>query len=320
MKNWITALCAASTLLAQEVELTAPIVTNEPIFELAAPQISSDEMELPAPKFDKAEKKIFWSVSLSYLFPGMGHAYLGDWKTASSLAGFTGASIGMMIPRNEALRMTGLVTLQSTWSYGLYAAYRDTRNYNGNSGYKYKMPNDSFADLTYAPFRWKVMKKPEVWGGLLGALAIASTVSYFAYPQEVRIKPNLATMDNLSPAIALPVGIGEESLFRGFMQSSIAEATSPWGGIAVSSLVFGAAHIPNAMLLEEEDRWRYYAFSLPLITSMGAYFGWMTHKNTSIQESVALHTWYDFVLFAASAWGPQAMITRRPQFALSVPF
>ena len=104
------------------------------------------------------------------------------------------------------------------------------------------------------------------------------------------------------------------------MQSSIAEATSPWGGIAVSSLVFGAAHIPNAMLLEEEDRWRYYAFSLPLITSMGAYFGWMTHKNTSIQESVALHTWYDFVLFAASAWGPQAMIPRRPQFALSVPF
>lgn len=301
------------------MEVASQTLSFEPTLETASQPFTPQEMELPAPKFEKPPKKVFWAVSLSYI-PGMGHVYLGDWKTAASLFAFTGASIGMMIPDNPMWQMNGAIALQSTWSYGLYAAYRDTRNYNQNAGYQYKMPNDSFADLTYAPLRWKVIKKPEVWGGFLGALAVASTVSYFAFPQEVRIKPNLSMADDPSPFIALPVGIGEEALFRGFLQSCLTEATSPWGGIAVSSLAFGAAHIPNAYMLDKEDRWRYYAFSLPLITSMGAYFGWMTYKNNSIQESVALHTWYDFVLFAASAWGPEMMITRRPQFTLSVPF
>jgi len=118
----------------------------------------------------------------------------------------------------------------------------------------------------------------------------------------------------------LPVGLGEESFFRGFLQSALSETFNPLTGIILSSLLFGAAHIPNAQGLEKAERWRYYTFSLPLITGIGAYCGWLTNKNHSLQESVALHTWYDFIIFSISALATETAATGRPGFAFAVPF
>jgi membrane protease YdiL (CAAX protease family) len=230
------------------------------------------------------------------------------------------ASAATIPGSQDSLGITSLVTFQATWSYGLYAAYRDVRKYNGQIGYSYKMPTDSFSDLAYAPFRFSVLKKPEVWGGFLGAFALATATAYFAFPGEAHIELSSSPTLHLSSIAALPIGIGEESMFRGFLQSALLEFIPPWAGIALSSLSFGAAHIPNAMALPKEDRWRYYTFSLPLITGMGAYFGWLTYKNRSLQESVAIHTWYDFVLLAASSFANTAAATGRPGFALAIPF
>ena len=182
------------------------------------------------------------------------------------------------------------------------------------------MPTDSLSDLTTAPFRFSVMKKPEVWGGILGALACGIGMGYLASPKEARIQMKLSSEPSFSPLVALPVGIGEEALFRGFLQSQLSESLTPWGGIAISSLAFAAVHIPNANAFEPEDRFRYYTFGLPLIAGIGVYCGHLTQKNHSLKESVALHTWYDFVIFSAGALAGRAAITGRYQFAFSTPF
>lgn len=268
------------------------------------------------------------AVLLSALFPGLGHVYLGDMQTAGALAGTTSLAYSATVlgatSDSEAFFSSGPIILQNTWSYGIYAAYRDARIQNGQSGYSYKMPTDSFSDLATAPFRFSILKKPEVWGGVLGALAIGFTVISFAYPREqVRIQPNGLSLSgsSIKPLMALPVGIGEEALFRGYLQSQLSESFhSPSAGIAVSSLAFGAAHIPNAQALPKQDRWRYYAFSLPLITSLGLYQGYLTHKNGSMQESVAVHTLYDFVLFSIGALAGEASTAEGTGFSMSIPF
>jgi membrane protease YdiL (CAAX protease family) len=235
--------------------------------------------------------------------------------------GSAGTSIGLIpvTAKSDRSLATNLVALQSVWQYGIFAAYRDVRTYNQQSGYSYRMPTDTFSDLVSAPFSFKVLKKPEVWGGFLGTMAAAFTMGYFLAPEDAHIHLSASSHVNLPPYVAFPIGIGEEALFRGYLQSELMEGLGKWGGIAVSSLVFGAAHIPNAMLLAPEDRWRYYTFSLPLITGMGAYFGWVTEKNHSLRESVALHSWYDFTLFAAVAMASQAATTTHAPAVFALP-
>lgn len=170
---------------------------------------------------------------------------------------------------------------------------------------KHILPRNDFKQLAAAPFQWSVLRKFEVWGGCVGALAIGGTVVYFAFSS----KP-VAIVDTtyVLPCSALPIAISEESVFRGLLQTVLSEKLPPWGAITLSSLAFGAAHIPNAKLLDPSLQKRYYTVSLPLITSLGAYLGWLTYKNHSLKESVALHTWYDFTLMLAGVLATKAAI------------
>ncbi len=287
----------------------------------------SQEMQLPTPAFEaRSYKSSYLAVGLSSLIPGLGHVYLGDMKTAGGLIGTTGLGLGTGFgihsssQSNEFIRSTSFLAVETAWFYGLYAAYRDVRKYNGQFGYSYQMPTDSFADLTTAPFNFSVLKKPEVWGGLLGSLAIAFGAVYFAFHEEAHIRPFLSLQKTLLPITALPIGIGEESLFRGFLQSQFSEWLTPWGGIVLSSLLFGAAHIPNAWDLERHEQRGYYSVIVPLITLSGIYDGWLTYKNHSLKESVAIHTWYDFILFTISSLASQTIVKGRAEFAMAIPF
>lgn len=302
----------AEVALQQEIEKTS--------FSEAAKPISVPEISL------KMKKDPDIATTLSSLFPGLGHFYLDDSKTAGSLMGAgcmeLGALAASLIEHRKEAAIFSLLTFVNTLNYGVYAAYRDARASNSQELYHYKMPTEQLQDLTAAPFNWKVIKKPEVWGGCLGAIAVAVTVSYFAFPPKARIAAIYSDNKKIEPwfpAVAFPVGIGEEAFFRGVMQSSYAEKLGPKGSIIASSLFFGAAHFPNAFLLPREERWRYYTFSIPLLTAIGGYLGWLTQKNGSLKESVAVHTWYDFALFSASAIAQSAAIGC-PAFSYSVPF
>jgi membrane protease YdiL (CAAX protease family) len=182
---------------------------------------------------------------------------------------------------------------------------------------------DSFADVSSAPFRWSVLKKPEVWGGLLGAFALGAFLNRFT-PSEDKPKAALSVREMSMPLRAFPVGVGEECLFRGYLQSTLIEALGPVGGIAVASAAFGAAHIPNASGFSKKERLAYYKFGIPFITAAGGYLGWMTYKNRSLQESVAMHAWYDFAIFAAEAATAAAIHTDEEAspatFSITIPF
>jgi membrane protease YdiL (CAAX protease family) len=267
----------------------------------------ADFHDLPPPKTIYNYRNPYTAGAIS-IIPGLGHLYLGDLQTASTLA------------------TTYLVTLhylnsnmaQQVPFYAIYAAYRDARIYNRSKVSLY--PTDSFNDLTLASFNYKILKKPEVWAGYLGFLAAGLTVGYFAFPKSA-IQPSLSFHStDLIPLTAFPIGIGEESFFRGFLQPTLTEFTNPAAGIALSSLLFGAAHIPNVANEPWEVRWRYYTFIVPLLSAGGAYFGWLTHKNHSLQEAVAVHAWYDFTLFAMSSLATHSIGAGPSQFALSIPF
>ncbi len=237
------------------------------------------------------------------VIPGLGHVYLDDMKTAGGFFSSTGLafSLALSMPSERPLSSAGLMFTQNTEMYGIYAAYRDARLKNGMSFYSYRMPTESLSELAYSPFQWSVIKKPEVWGGLLGFLIAGASMVHFGFPDEAHIRLDLSHTSTM-PLFALPIGIGEESFFRGYLQSTLSESCRPWGGIAISSLAFGAAHIPTAWNLDPQDQWRYYSFAVPFITGMGAYLGWLTYKNHSLKESVALHTWYDLILMTTATF------------------
>jgi len=262
------------------------------------------------------------AVGLSTLMPGLGHLYLGDYRTASGLMGSTSFYAGLCFlkPNSMALLTTNLYLMSCNWSYGIYASYRDVRAFNIGEHYSYQMPNDSLADLALAPFQWSVMKKREVWLALLVDLSVAMGLQYFLSEKSSGFSIQKSTGDAVRPFTALPIGIGEESLFRGFLQSFLAEMFNPWSGIALSSLAFGAAHIPNVRGLPWEERRDYYATVLPFITLSSLYYGWVTYKNCSLKEAVALHSWYDFTIFVTSYALSKSVGIGEPFFAFSIPF
>jgi len=273
-----------------------------------------------APPVVKTTKSPTAAVLLSALAPGLGHYYLGETRTGNQLLGgaLLGGAAAYAARKDESLLVTSIYTVQAVSSYGIYAAYRDAKLYNGDA--LPLMPRDNFKDLSAAPFRWSVIKKPEVWGGFLGALAAGVTLVYFTHPEDDADATARVKTTYIEPLSALPIAISEESLFRGFLQSSLYEALPAWGAITVSSLAFGAAHMANVWDKEPDEQRRYYTFSIPFITAMGAYMGWLSYKNHSLQESTALHMWYDFTLMAAGVLAGKAAIGGRAQFAHSWEF
>lgn len=331
------AFCASSVLLGASLQaneeegnvlLRIPPLSEEiaslDLNTLGTPTMMPEEIGLSIPQFEpKRQKNTFIAVGLSAIFPGLGHLYLGEMETASGLLGstglgFAGVRLSELSHSNDWMYSSGIMTVQTAWSYGLYAAYRDVRAHNGLQ-YSYKMPTDTFLDLTAAPFSWSVMKKPEVWGGVLGSLVVASGVGYLATRYKQKWHASASIGERISPIFAFPIGIGEEALFRGFAQSILSEWLTPWGGIALSSVLFGAAHIPNAWGASAREQRAYYGFVIPWLTLFGVYDGWLTYKNRSMKESVAIHAWYDFILLAGAAAG-QAAIGKRADFSMHLNF
>lgn len=277
------------------------------------------------PIYTPPYKNAALAAGLSAIFPGLGHVYIGDMKTAGFLAGGTilATRVSSWPQSPHEISDFSAQTAYNTWMYGIYSAYRDARIMNGGTSYSYKMPTDSLADLAYAPINPRILKKPEVWGGVLGALTAAVGVGVLAHYTSSHGKaPSLSvTGRSLKPFVALPVGIGEEALFRGYLQPQLSEIFNPTASLALSSLAFGAIHLTNTRDMNKYEKRRYCTYSIPFITSLGAYFGWLAQKNGSLKECVAVHTLYDFILFGLDALGPEeASATKEHGFSMSIPF
>jgi membrane protease YdiL (CAAX protease family) len=87
--------------------------------------------------------------------------------------------------------------------------------------------------------------------------------------------------------LSLAAGVGEELLFRGFLQSALDARLNPdalggWLPLILASVVFGMAHFLSATYLL-------------LATGMGLYLGWLLIATESLWPPVVVHAVYDFV-------------------------
>ena len=328
MKTLFALLLSTSLLFAENQEIA---LAEVPTF--TSPSLPNLQGTKLAPLLPKSHRSSFGAVILAFV-PGLGHVYLGDLITASQLFG-TAIIRRTLASDYKTAPYSNLASYGTITMYSVYAAYRDVRINNGQVGYSYKMPMDTFDDLSTASFSWGVLKKPEVWGGYLGALTLGTTVGYFSMKSSKEKRKNseidLATSDlsnDIFPFSAFSVGVGEEAFFRDFLQSAFAENLSPAGAIIASSIVFGAAHMSNVTSFNSSTGkfsfnkgWeRYLTYSIPYISTLGGYMGWLTHKNKSLKSSVALHSWYDFTLFSIISLAGTSAVAGNPNFSLSFDF
>ena len=267
------------------------------------------------------------AAGLSLLCPGCGQIYLRETGEGVALLGTSAALIGSGI---FLLRDAGSVSLdgasttrsapiglwlatvgQNAWFYSIFDAYRDARVLRGDAGYKFAITRERLPDLVSAPFRPSVLKSPWVWAGVPIALAAGLGVSAIASSGDLTGNPSIFDVSRVNflghnfsrgGGFALgeayygglfgTVGVGEESLFRGLIQTELEERFGTAGGIAMASAIFGAVHLVN---FGQDPKQALYA--VPTIAVLGSSLGLAyVHTGHKLETSVAMHFWYDFLL------------------------
>ena len=174
-------------------------------------------------------------------------------------------------------------------------------------------PQESLADMLAAPFNLQVMKRPEVWAGTLGLLALGIGATWLLDGRYINTDDAFGAPrlfgENFDRATGYPLGIGvgvglfghvavaEEVLFRGAMQSGLSRRYGPFQGWLWSSLAFGLSHSLNVFTMQDSERTRYLLYAVPFITGVGSYLGFAYHKSEySLSVPIAIHFWYDLLL------------------------
>jgi len=218
--------------------------------------------------------------------------------SARAAVGFAMASIG-----------------QDLWFYSIFDAYRAARVMRDDVGYRQPITRETLPELASAPFRPSVLGRPWVWAGVPLTLGAALGLSYLIDRDSFSSSRSIFdvrsinilghTFDSRAAAFAAgeaywaalfdPVGVGEESLFRGYVQTELEEKLGSYGGLASASAIFGAFHLFNFIGPGQDIKQA--AFAIPVITTVGASFG-LAYIQTGhrLETSVAMHFWYDFLL------------------------
>jgi membrane protease YdiL (CAAX protease family) len=259
--------------------------------------------------------------ALGLLLPGV--AQLCQGRTAEGATMMTlalaevGTGVAVGLGQEEGLEgfshpgaAIPLLAAQNLWLY----AYADATFEEQRAQQALYVPLDTPAELALAPFNASVIGEPDVWIGTLVSTAIGIAVS--AAIGEPLDTDHLGEDANLfgqqfDPALGYPLGgavgaglfshvaVGEESIFRGLLQSGMAREADPTTGWIGSSIVFGAAHAPNALALPQNRREAYLLIGVPTITLLGTYLGASYRRHDySLAAPVAIHFWYNFLLSA----------------------
>jgi membrane protease YdiL (CAAX protease family) len=267
----------------------------------------------------------------SLLCPGCGYFYLGRTGTASAYLGTavalagTGAALlwdgpdlgnpaDPTLGPDDPIGLQLLLAAQNVWFYGVFASYRDARALRPDLRYRVPVSGEGLGDLASAPFRGSVLSRPWVWAGVpvavgaaLGLTAIVESglggrrtlfddggVNFLG--QTYDRGPGIALGELYFATMFVPVAVGEEGLFRGTLQPVLRERAGTTAGWALTSALFGAAHIPN--YLGEDPGTA--AAAVSYITVLGGYLGAASiGTGGALSTPVAIHFWYDFLLSTA---------------------
>jgi uncharacterized protein len=82
--------------------------------------------------------------------------------------------------------------------------------------------------------------------------------------------------------VSFMAGVGEEALFRGVVQETLARSVSDWTAILLAALLFGAAH------------WVSLAYAV-LAAVVGVYLGTLYQVTDGLLAPILAHSLYDLV-------------------------
>lgn len=231
----------------------------------------------------------------------LGAAELGTAIAAGATNGFDSSSAGVPL-----LAFADLITL-SAMDAALEAQRAKRLLY---------VPQETLGEMALAPFSGEVLRRPEVWGGIAGTVALGllfselaegglSTRGFGKRPVLFGREWNSAVGYPLASAIGIGlfehVAVAEESAFRGLLQSGLSRRYGETRGLVYGSLAFGLIHASNALFLAPEDRLRYLAFGVPFITLLGSYLGLVYQRDGyTLGPGIAVHFWYDFLIEATA--------------------
>lgn len=148
--------------------------------------------------------------------------------------------------------------------------------------------------IYYTETSWQLAAQswtsPLLWGAVLGALtfAIVLLITRLPLSQALRdvCKELVPIFKDISlwqvVVLSLMAGVGEELLFRGFLQQWLAGPLSVGLAIGIAAVVFGLLHFASLS---------YFL----LTTALGAAFGIAYHLNGSLLLIMSWHAFYDLL-------------------------
>lgn len=129
---------------------------------------------------------------------------------------------------------------------------------------------------------------------LLGGLLTHLLAGQHPVQQDVSVMAGKVSFGMKVLLALLVVGVAplvEELVFRGVLLSGLASRMPVWVAVAVSALIFGAAHLPD---------FGYAWYPVPTLVLLGLVLGWLRVHSRSLWPSMVMHASNNF--FAAIAW------------------
>lgn len=253
---------------------------------------------------------------LALAFPGLGHLYLREPGRGAIFLGAEAAELGAIVttittsgwdPENPAdtryqRALLPTAWLQNTHLLGVYDAWRIARM-RAPAGTWRTIPEPSTARMLLAPFSGRQLTRPAVvvplalvWGVGIGlATQVESGEAKYTeltripvFSREVDREVALAVAGGYYSATFYSVGIGEEALFRGVIQTALEERWGPtWGWVAATAF-FASLHAANGATLGES------AIAVGATSLIGGYLGWLYQRDGyDLTGPVFFHVWYD---------------------------
>lgn len=250
------------------------------------------------------------------IIPGLGHVHACDWSGAAlvpiAAVGSLGAAVGFAAdpwPQDDPLVTPALIGVQNIWFYGIYDGFRVASLMRGERSDRQPVDRASVGSHLLAPYKARHLRDPWVLGSVGVGLAAGSIVTVLTIEQSQPIWQRRTVPwagESVPVGVGLPlglgwsgltftsVGFGEEALFRGVVQPALVDALGPPGGIVVSSVIFGAAHIRSLERPGEE------LLNAAVISSLGGIMGYVAHRDRyALGRPIAMHFWYDTALYTA---------------------
>lgn len=239
----------------------------------------------------------------SLLLPGLGQAANGEYGEAAAHFGIFGISVSGMVhyggkddyldederyDESNDRELINRTTLRydyaarlaiDTMLYSSYAADRDARA-RDNSGYHMAAPRESLANLMVAPFSWQFLVRPTTFIPLaIQAAGVFSSSYDYRIDRAADVSKNDLYVFNV--VANEMTAVGEEAMFRGFLNTEFSDRFGNVEGLLMSSAIFGLAHTGQGNTAN--------ALQASLA---GLYLGWLHQRNGfQAAEGVALHYW-----------------------------